>query len=71
MELAPWLLHESAAWEFHFMFIYYISVFNMELGHTAPVHTASLDNGNNLYVRVILDVMACWMTSRYQILEGL
>jgi len=41
------------------MFIYNISVFNTELGHTAPVHTASLDNGNNLYVQVILDVMAC------------
>jgi hypothetical protein len=41
------------------MFIYYISVFNMELGHTAPVRTASLDNVNNPYVQVILDVMAC------------
>jgi len=41
------------------MYIYYTSVFNMELGHTAPVHTASLDNGNYLYVQVILDVMVC------------
>ena len=53
------------------MFIYYISVFNMELGHIAPVHTAFLDNVNNLCVQVILDVMACWLVSRYQSLEGL
>jgi len=41
------------------MFIYYISLFNIKLGHTAPVHTAFLDNINNLYVQVILHVMAC------------
>jgi hypothetical protein len=62
---------DSAAWELHFMFIYYISLFDTELGHSAPAQTAFLDNVNSLNVQVIWDVMECWLVSHYQSLEGL
>jgi hypothetical protein len=41
------------------MYIYYISVFNRELGHIAAVHTAFPDNVDILNVQVIWDVMEC------------